>query len=114
MIAAGESSDRALQALVRVDPAGFAARELAERAEAHFPPAAKLITVEGGAEAVAEFAALCRPPTLTESLGPVDLPPSPADESGRQRLTLRAPLGAGARTGPGRQGGPGGAECPEE
>ncbi len=97
VIAAGESSDRALQALVRVDPAGFAARELAERAEAHFPPAAKLITVEGGAEAVAEFAALCRPPTLTESLGPVDLPPSPADESGRQRLTLRAPLGAGAQ-----------------
>jgi len=94
VIAAGESSDRALQALVRVDPAGFAARELAERAEARFPPAAKLITVEGGVEAVAKFAALCRPPSLTESLGPVDLPPSPADES-RQRLTLRAPIGVG-------------------
>ena len=31
MIAVGESSGRALQALVRVDPAGFATRELAER-----------------------------------------------------------------------------------
>ena len=40
VIAVGESSGRALQALVRVDPAGFAARELAERRDAHFPPAA--------------------------------------------------------------------------
>ena len=39
VIAVGESSDRALQALVRLDPAGFAVRELAERAEAGFPPA---------------------------------------------------------------------------
>ena len=31
VIAVGESSGRALQALVRVDPGGFAARELAER-----------------------------------------------------------------------------------
>ncbi len=39
VIAAGESAGRALQALVRTDPAGFAGRELAERAEAGFPPA---------------------------------------------------------------------------
>jgi primosomal protein N' (replication factor Y) (superfamily II helicase) len=109
VIAAGESSDRALQALVRLDPAGFARRELAERTEARFPPAVKMITVEGDAGAVAEFAELLRPPQPTECLGPVDLPPAPGEaargrrpETGReevrrQRLTLRAPLGVGAR-----------------
>lgn len=95
VIAVGESSARALQALVRGDPAGFADRELAERAEARFPPAVKLITVEGSADAVAEFADLYRPPEHTERLGPVDLPPAPGEEVVRQRLTLRAPLPVG-------------------
>ena len=95
VIAVGESSDRALQALVRLDPAGFADRELAERAEAGFPPAVKLITVEGGADAVAEFADLAHLAEHTERLGPVDLPPAPGDDVGRQRLTLRAPLPVG-------------------
>ncbi len=86
----------ALQALVRLDPAGFADRELAERAEARFPPAVKLITVEGGAEAVAEFADLSRTARARPSAWvPVDLPPSPGDEVVRQRLTLRAPLPVG-------------------
>ena len=52
VIAVGESSARALQALVRLDPAGFADRELGERADARFPPAVKMITVEGGPDAV--------------------------------------------------------------
>jgi primosomal protein N' (replication factor Y) (superfamily II helicase) len=94
VIAAGESSDRSLQALVRLDPAGFADRELNERVEARFPPAVKLVTVEGSPEAVAEFSALCRPPGPTELLGPVDLA-SGAEEGARQRLTLRAPPSAG-------------------
>ncbi len=34
-----------LQALVRADPAGFAARELASRAETHLPPTARLATI---------------------------------------------------------------------
>ncbi len=93
VIAVGESSTRALQALVRLDPAGFADRELAERAEAHFPPAVKMITIEGGPGALVEFDSLLRPPAATERLGPVDL--SDGEEDRRQRLTLRAPPALG-------------------
>lgn len=54
--AVGMPDDRILQALVRLDPAGLAARELAERTEAGFPPAWCLATIDGDAEAVASFA----------------------------------------------------------
>lgn len=101
VIAVGESSRRALQALVRVDPGGFAARELSERAAAHFPPAVTLITVEGPHEALQEFASLVEPAAPVEILGPVDVDPGgppPADSASViQRLMLRAPLGAGAQ-----------------
>lgn len=94
VIAVGESSARALQALVRLDPAGFAGRELAERAEAHFPPAVKMVTVDGASNALTEFRELLRPAEVVEVLGPVDLPAGPggASDDVRQRLTLRAPL----------------------
>ena len=101
VIAVGESSGRALQALVRVDPGGFAARELSERAAARFPPAVKLITIEGPVEALSEFASLVQGNGPTEFLGPVDLVPRPgtgeAAEPAIQRLTLRAPLAEGTR-----------------
>ena len=91
VIAVGESSARALQALIRVDPGGFAARELAERAEAGFPPAVSVVTVEGRGEALDEFLALARLPPSVHVLGPVDVPPDPGLESALSRLTLRAP-----------------------
>jgi primosomal protein N' (replication factor Y) len=102
VIAVGESSGRALQALVRVDPGGFAARELGERAAARFPPAVKLITIEGTAEAVAEFASFVEAPDHAEFLGPVELATQQsgidkASEPAIQRLTLRAPLAEGAQ-----------------
>jgi primosomal protein N' (replication factor Y) (superfamily II helicase) len=101
VIAVGESSGRVLQALVRVDPGGFAARELEEREAARFPPAVTLITIEGPAEALDEFISLVQLPQHTELLGPVepDLRRPPADDSSAgliQRLTLRALLTEGA------------------
>ena len=87
---------------MRLDPAGFAGRELAERAEAHFPPAAKVVTVDGTAEALADVLELLRPPQPTEILGPVPLPatssqaPGSGSEEAIERLTLRAPLSSGA------------------
>lgn len=45
-VAVGDA--QALQALVRADPVGFAARELAGRREVHLPPAARLASIEGG------------------------------------------------------------------
>ena len=102
VIAVGESSGRALQALVRIDPGGFAARELAERAAARFPPAVTLITVDGPREALDEFRSLLQPSQHTELLGPVepDLQRD-ANDGGSgaviHRLTMRAPLSEGAK-----------------
>lgn len=97
VIAAGDSAARALQALVRLDPGGFATRELAERAEAHFPPAAKVVTVDGAAGTLTEVVQLLRAPEPTEVLGPVPLPGvtlSGTDDP-VERLTLRTPLATG-------------------
>jgi primosomal protein N' (replication factor Y) (superfamily II helicase) len=97
VIAVGESSGRALQALVRIDPGGFASRELADRAAARFPPAVTLITVEGPNDALTELVSLVHPPPHAELLGPAELEvqqPS-ADHAAEliiQRLILRAPL----------------------
>ena len=98
VIAAGDSAARALQALVRLDPAGFAARELAERAEAHFPPAAKVVTVDGTASTLTDVVDLLRAPDQVEILGPVPLPGATlaGTEDPVERLTLRTPQGTGA------------------
>lgn len=96
VIAVGDSSSRALQALVRVDPAGFAARELEERVEARFPPAAKLIAVEGQRDALDDFVSHAQLPEHTELLGLVELGPQPHSDVVISRLTLRAPLVEGA------------------
>ncbi|MGB2570690.1 primosomal protein N' [Micromonospora citrea] len=74
-----------VQALLRWDPAWFAARELAERRELGFPPATKMASVTGTAEAVAGLLAEARLPDSAEVLGPV-----PADE-GRERMLVRVP-----------------------
>jgi primosomal protein N' (replication factor Y) (superfamily II helicase) len=96
VIAVGDSSARALQALVRVDPAGFAARELSERAEAGFPPAVRMLTVEGPADALEEFRSLVDLPPQAQMMGPIDLAPEGSGgELQFSRLTLRAPRSAG-------------------
>jgi primosomal protein N' (replication factor Y) len=78
-----------VQALVRWDPAGAAARELAERAELGFPPAVRLASVQGVPSAVAEVVASLPEPARRDALGPV-----PAAD-GQERLLLRAPRTAG-------------------
>ncbi len=77
----------AVQALLRWDPAGFAARELAERRELGFPPAARMASVTGPADAVAELLALADLPPETEVLGPV---PAGEDERILVRVASRA------------------------
>ncbi len=84
-------ADRGLvpvQALVRWDPAGAAQRELAARAELHFPPVTRMAAVDGPAEAVAELVAELTAdgglPPGADLLGPV---PAGAGE----RLLVRVP-----------------------
>ena len=79
---------REVQALLRLDPVGYAERELADRASAGFPPAVKLLTVEGAPDAVASAVAGLEPPAGVQVLGPFDLP----GHDGVVRLTLRCPL----------------------
>lgn len=86
-VAVGEAAQ--LQALVRADPVGFAKRELAHRAEAHMPPAARIATVESAPEIIAELAVAEWPPD-TQVLGPVPVPDGP-HAAGRERLILRVP-----------------------
>ncbi|MGW5559252.1 primosomal protein N' [Micromonospora sp. NPDC003944] len=74
-----------VQALLRWDAGWFAGRELAERRELGFPPAVRMASVTGPAEAVADLLAAARLPGDAEVLGPV-----PAEE-GRERMLVRVP-----------------------
>lgn len=77
-----EPTLRPVQALVRWDPAGFAVRELAERAELGFPPVSRMASVTGKPAAVADLVATAALPEGTDILGPV---PVPAPDPGRPR-----------------------------
>jgi primosomal protein N' (replication factor Y) len=81
----------AVQALVRWDPAGAAARELAERTQLRFPPAVRMASLTGSPAALAEFAQALPAVARADLLGPV-----PVDE-GTERLLVRAPLEAGSQ-----------------
>lgn len=71
VIVVADGSLAPVQALLRWDPAWFAARELAERRELGFPPAARMVSLTGRPEAVAELLAAARLPDGAELLGPV-------------------------------------------
>ncbi|MDQ1295171.1 MAG: hypothetical protein QG608_3056 [Actinomycetota bacterium] len=64
----------AVRAVVRADPAGHAAAELAERAQLGLPPAVGCATVTGDPAAVTSLLDLARLPEGAEILGPVPLP----------------------------------------
>lgn len=52
VVLVGDAEERATQALVRWDPAGYASRELAERVELALPPAVRIASVTGPRDAV--------------------------------------------------------------
>jgi primosomal protein N' (replication factor Y) len=102
----------AVQDLIRWDPEGSAARELANRAEAHFPPAVVLVAVDGTSATLGELREAWegRPGAAelgVEFLGPVELPPGvrlPAglgeqEAAQARRLILRAPGDRAERLG---------------
>lgn len=86
VVIVAEPSARAVQALVRLDPVGFAERELADRAAAGFPPAAALVSVEGAPGLVTEVSGRIQVPGL-DRLGPTPI----AGADGAVRLSLRVP-----------------------
>ncbi|HEY4008337.1 MAG TPA: primosomal protein N' [Pseudonocardia sp.] len=79
-----------VQALVRWDPAGHAAAELASRTELGFAPAVRMASVDGAPSAVAELLGAARLPESAEVLGPVELEPAASGEP-RERALVRVP-----------------------
>jgi primosomal protein N' (replication factor Y) (superfamily II helicase) len=85
----------AVQALIRWDPARFAERELADRAELGFPPAVRMAAVTGEPAAVATL--LSGVAEGFEVLGPVPADRGAArDETPAVRALVRAPRDQGA------------------
>lgn len=74
VVVVAESSIPTVQALIRWDPVGHAAAELAARTEVGLPPAVHLAAVDGAPEAVAAVVAEAALPAGAELLGPVELP----------------------------------------
>ncbi|HWI44472.1 MAG TPA: primosomal protein N' [Nocardioides sp.] len=90
-LAVGEPSVPALQALVRWDTAGFAAREAEERWEARLPPAARVATLTGSPGALDDLRTLLSLPEAAEVLGPIPV----ADDEDAERLVVRVPRAQG-------------------
>jgi primosomal protein N' (replication factor Y) len=78
-----------VQALVRWDPAGAAARELAERSELGFPPACRMASLSGPAAAIAELLDAVQLPADAQVIGPVPV-------SAGERVLIRVSRARGA------------------
>ncbi|WP_336671340.1 primosomal protein N' [Tsukamurella sp. USMM236] len=95
VVCGADAGIRAVQALIRWDAAGFAAAELAERAEVGFPPATHLAALDGAEADIRAVADAATLPDGAEVLGPVDLPPgvripgAPDEGPPPQRLLVR-------------------------
>jgi primosomal protein N' (replication factor Y) len=71
VVVVADGAQPAVQALIRWDPATHADRELAERAELRFPPAARMAAVSGPEQAVAALLEVLTLPRDAELLGPL-------------------------------------------
>ena len=90
VVIAADAELRPVRALVRWDPGGFAAAELAERTELGFPPAVRMAAIDGDPAAVAEVIEAALLPESAEVLGPVELAPTSTGEP-RERMLVRVP-----------------------
>ncbi|SDP05388.1 replication restart DNA helicase PriA [Nakamurella panacisegetis] len=101
VVVGADSTLPTVQALIRWDPAGHAAAELAARTELGFPPAVAMASLQGEETVAAHAAESLRLPEGGEILGPVlleDLPPptgsrarGPAPAVGTARVLVRVP-----------------------
>jgi primosomal protein N' (replication factor Y) (superfamily II helicase) len=89
VVVAADASVPAVQALIRWDAPGNAARELADRQQLGFPPAVRMAALTGTAAAIGEM--LGGLPEPHELIGPV-----PVDD-GTQRALIRVPRAQGAQ-----------------
>jgi primosomal protein N' (replication factor Y) (superfamily II helicase) len=94
VVVGADASIPAVQALVRWDPAGFAARELAERAELGFPPVARMAALTGPRVAIDELLAAADLPPGAEVIGPVPVGRGAGEDA--ERMLVRVPRALGA------------------
>jgi primosomal protein N' (replication factor Y) len=94
VVVGADAGIAAVQALVRWDPAGFAARELADRAELGFPPAVRMGSLTGPRAAVDEVLAAAELPSGAQVVGPV--PVGHGGDDSAERMLVRVPRVAGA------------------
>ena len=90
VIVSADAAIAAVQALIRWDPAGAAARELADRAELAFPPVSRMAALSGTRDALAELLGAARLPDAAQLIGPVP------DGTEGARVLVRVPRPQGA------------------
>ena len=95
VLAVGSSGSRPLQALTRVDPVGFAERELADRVEAELPPAVFLAVAQCEWAALTELAGAVAEVPGAVALGPALVVATEDGADQLARLVIRAPLASG-------------------
>lgn len=88
VVVLAESALPPVQALVRWDPVWHARQELAAREELGFPPAVRMASADGPADALATFLDELELPPTGEILGPVPLPDKDSG-SDRERALIR-------------------------
>lgn len=97
VVLVGDGAPAPTQALVRWDPGGHAARELAERATLQLPPAVHVVLLDGPRDAVRALLARVELPEQAEVIGPTPVPgdrPEPvADGAGPVQAVLIEPDG---------------------
>jgi primosomal protein N' (replication factor Y) (superfamily II helicase) len=95
VVVLADGSPTPVQALLRWDPAGAAARELDQRTRLGFPPAVRMATLVGTAAAVADLLGASHLPGSAQVLGPSPLDASTRDGDPIVRALVRVPLATG-------------------
>jgi primosomal protein N' (replication factor Y) len=86
----------AVQAVVRSDPGGFAARELVERDQVRLPPAWRVAEASGAPHDVEDLVRHLHLPEGMDLLGPVPVLTSRRDGAPRSRVLVVAPRALGS------------------
>ncbi len=95
VVVLADPASRAVQALVRWDPEGFAERELADRLVSRLPPAARMASLTGARPALARLLEITELPPGAEVLGPVAAPGRDTDDGPLERMIVRVPRAGG-------------------
>ena len=95
VVVLAEASSRAVQALVRWDPDGFAELELADRLAARLPPAARMASLIGERPALHRLLEITDLPAGAEVLGPVAAGSGRGADEALERMIVRVPPASG-------------------